>query len=160
MYYKYEKLFDAIKELASELNIEAEREGKIPSSEPIRDLIDSYIIKHEDICVYTFDKHINSKVFINGDWIGFTDNPGCLVNIIRNGRKKHVINIYISVYWDYLHNAIYIFSDYGRVTRPLIIINKMKSKITKKLLNNIQNKTYKWDHLISNMGDKSLIIEY
>ena len=130
------------------------------SSEPIRDLIKQNIIKLEDICIYTFDKLIHCKVFINGDWIGFSNNPRNLIKLIKKSRKNGIINIYTSIYWNHIQNYIYIFTDYGRVTRPLIMIHNMKSKITKNTIQKIKRNQLNWDDLISNINHNSLIIEY
>ena len=42
------------------------------SSEPIRYYIHKYIIEFKDFNIYDMNKNNFIKVFINGDWIGFT----------------------------------------------------------------------------------------
>ena len=42
------------------------------SSKPVRELINKYIIPFTDFNVYKMNKDDFIKVFINGEWIGFT----------------------------------------------------------------------------------------
>ena len=43
------------------------------------------------------------KVFINGDWIGYTKNPKCIVECFKEARSLGKINIHSSIYWE--HNT-------------------------------------------------------
>ena len=76
---------------------------------------------------------INCKVFVNGDIIGFTDDPINLVKNYKDARRKCIINIYNSIIWNIFTNDIFIYTDYGRVTRPLFIVNNNKLLINKVL---------------------------
>ena len=88
------------------------------NSEPVH--IWSYengVIKLEDFPIK--DALFNSKVFINGTWIGINYNPKEFINKFKSARGKAIINIYNSIHWNIIENIIYIYTDSGRLTRPL-----------------------------------------
>ena len=49
------------------------------NSEPIRRLINDDIIKLKDIDIYSFNKNNSVKIFMNGDLMGFSNNPAKIV---------------------------------------------------------------------------------
>ena len=118
------------------------------TSEPVRFIIDEFIIKFKDIDIFTFNK-TKTKVMINGDWIGFTEFPNDIVTLLKESRKKEVIEKHTSVYWDYLDNIIYIFTDGGRAIRPLMRVKEGKSIYDDKINNLLQSNKINWDNLIN-----------
>ena len=88
----------------------------------------------------------NCKVFVNGDLVGFHENPKVLLSSYKQARRNCIINMYNSINWNVLNNDICIFTDYGRATRPLYIVNNNKLKIDKNYLSNIDKNN--WDNLI------------
>ena len=60
-----------------------------------------------------------SKVFVNGNWIGILDNPIQTVNILKLFRRNGIIPMYTSISFSYESNIIYIYTDSGRLTRPI-----------------------------------------
>ena len=130
------------------------------TSSPVREYIDSYIIKFKDIDVLTYDK-TNIKVFVNGDWIGFTDEPMIIVKKIKSYRSFGQIHNHTSVYWNMQANYIYIYTDNGRPIRPLLLINKGTLLYNENIQNNLQINNYIWSDLISRSKHKErLCIEY
>ena len=89
------------------------------TSETSRYCIKEYITTFESVDVYTFNKVSQIKVFINGDWIGFTDQPKKLVDKFKESRTSGLINFQNSIYWDISNHHIQIYSDSGRPIRPL-----------------------------------------
>ena len=61
----------------------------------------------------------STKVFVNGNWIGVLDNPIYTVNMLKNFRRNGVIPVYTSISFSYESNIIYIYTDGGRLTRPI-----------------------------------------
>lgn len=47
-------------------------------------------------------------------------------------RRKGYISGYVSINSSYLHKAVYISSDGGRLCRPYIIVTKSRSLVTEK----------------------------
>ena len=89
-------------------------------SSPILYYMNEYIIEITEIDIYEFNKNLYTKLFINGDIIGYTSNPDLFVNDFKNHRKNNCIHYQSSIYWNINQSSIYIFTDKGRCTRPLI----------------------------------------
>ena len=83
----------------------------------------------------------NVKIFVNGSWIGITSNPNDLLSILLKNRRLGLIPIYTSISWSINENIIYIFTDSGRLTRPIFYVNnKIPSFIGKeKEIENSEN---------------------
>ena len=88
------------------------------STDPIYAFIDKYIISLNDTDLYTFDKYKNTKVFVNGNWVGYTTLGDKLTKDFKNARGNGHITHHTSIYWNILENTVYIYSDEGRCTRP------------------------------------------
>jgi DNA-directed RNA polymerase II subunit RPB2 len=63
-----------------------------------------------------------SKVFVNGCWIGGVDNPIECVEKIVLYRRNGLIPIYTSVTFKINENIVYIFTDGGRLCRPIFYV--------------------------------------
>jgi len=60
-----------------------------------------------------------TKIFVNGNWIGVIDNPIEIINTLKLFRRNGVIPVYTSICFSYEENVIYLYSDSGRLTRPI-----------------------------------------
>ena len=129
---------------------------KHSNTEYLQILINDYIIKQENIDLFTFNKSNYMKLFINGILIGYTNNFNEIIKIINKGKESKKINIYITFYINYKEKLFYIFSDEGRLIRPLINLNNLKNFKKKELKDIFQNKSLNW----FNFMDKYNIIEY
>ena len=87
-------------------------------------------------------------MFLNGSIIGYTEDEDETVDHIRELRLKGELDKEVSVTYDPIDNMIKIFSDEGRLTRPLFTLNNNKLNLEK-------GKKYKWNSLI-----KRGIIQY
>lgn len=68
-----------------------------------------------------------SKILINGTFIGvLNENIIDLINYLKELRRKLIISIYSSIYFDRNMNVLYINTDPGRLTRPLFIVKDNK----------------------------------
>jgi len=102
----------------------------------------------------TVDFLHNGKIFINGDWIGIHYKPEKLVANFKKARRSAQINIYTSINWDVLNNDIFVYTDAGRVTRPLYVVNNNKLTITKEIVQH-SNMSNLWNNLLfPNLIDK------
>lgn len=91
--------------------------------------------------------HIN--VVVNGDWIGIHKDPVFLINFLRQSRRKGLINIYTGIYWDYNINQIKIYTDAGRLLRPLFIVNNNNLVIKKDNVNNLKKLRNNFNYLLT-----------
>ena len=126
-------------------------------SEPVRKLLDKYIIKLKDINIFTFNKREYVKVFINGEYIGFSDKPDTIVKLFKMKRSEGIIHIHTSIYWNINENFIQIWSDEGRLIRPLLKVSGGELLYNNKINSKLKNKEYKYIDLISSIKEEPCI---
>jgi DNA-directed RNA polymerase II subunit RPB2 len=96
-----------------------------------------------------------TKIFVNGNWIGVIDNPIELVKKMRLYRRNGIISVHSSITFLYETNEIYIYTDAGRLIRPIYYIeNETVSYKRKEIIEMIQNQTIDWQSLISGTKKK------
>jgi DNA-directed RNA polymerase II subunit RPB2 len=96
-----------------------------------------------------------TKIFVNGSWVGTTINPVELVDRLKLLRRNGVIPIFMSISFDYTHNELNIYSDDGRLTRPIYYIDKgTPSFIRDTHIMNILNGSITWNQIISGFKEK------
>jgi DNA-directed RNA polymerase II subunit RPB2 len=98
-----------------------------------------------------------TKVFLNGKWIGVHEEPASLVEWIRLLRRNGLINIFTSISWKVKDNMIIILSDGGRCTRPLYIVTDNKIMITEKMIQELKENKIKWMDLVVGTKEKTKI---
>jgi DNA-directed RNA polymerase II subunit RPB2 len=106
-----------------------------------------------------------TKVFVNGNWIGVVENPIStskhkndigLVDLLKLYRRNGIIPVFTSISFDYEHNEINIFTDSGRLTRPVYYIdNNEKSYDRKNILEMIQEEKITWQQIVSGFKGKN-----
>jgi DNA-directed RNA polymerase II subunit RPB2 len=64
-----------------------------------------------------------TKVFVNGVWVGVHRDPGHLVKTVQHLRRSHLISHEVSLIRDIRDREFKIFTDAGRVCRPLFVID-------------------------------------
>lgn len=95
-----------------------------------------------------------TKVFVNGVWMGVHRDPANLVKTIRKLRRKDDISPEVSVVRDIREKELRLYTDAGRVCRPLFIVEEQQLMLQKKhikwLLNghNDEGSEFKWEHLV------------
>jgi DNA-directed RNA polymerase II subunit RPB2 len=98
----------------------------------------------------------SSKIFVNGNWIGVTDTPIELINLLKLYRRNGILPTYTSVSFDYKHNEVYIYTDAGRLTRPIYYIDENKFSFDRKEIKElIENGNITWEQIISGFMKKS-----
>jgi DNA-directed RNA polymerase II subunit RPB2 len=63
-----------------------------------------------------------AKIFVNGIWIGCVNDPDHVVEYMKKMRRIAVIPVYISISWSISENVIDIYTDAGRLCRPIFYI--------------------------------------
>ena len=104
----------------------------------------------------------STKVLVNGNWIGVVDNPIStdkndygLIELLKLYRRNGIIPTFTSVSFDYEHNEINIYTDAGRLTRPIYYIdNNEKSYNRKNLIELIENDKATWQEIVSGFKNK------
>lgn len=81
-----------------------------------------------------------TKVFVNGVWLGVHRDPFNLVNTIRTLRRREDISCEVSVVRDIREKELRIYTDAGRVLRPLFIVEDHKLKLKRAHLQYLHDK--------------------
>ena len=105
----------------------------------------------------TYDK---VKVFINGCWIGISEEPEELYKLLKDMKYKGIINIYTSIIFDYRLQEIKVCNDSGRITRPLLRVKDRNIIVTDNIINEIKSNNLSWDDLLTNCKINESVIEY
>ena len=98
-----------------------------------------------------------TKVFVNGKWIGNINKPIEVVSFMKQARRIAMIPIYTSIQWNVQKNELNIFTDSGRLCRPLFYINKETNKISYDkplILEKLKSNDFTWNELISGFYKK------
>jgi DNA-directed RNA polymerase II subunit RPB2 len=107
----------------------------------------------------------STKVLVNGNWIGVVDKPIMtstdskndmgLVELLKLYRRNGIIPTFTSISFDYEHNEINIYTDSGRLTRPVYYIeNNENSYDRKDVLEMIQEEKVSWEQIVSGFKKK------
>ena len=65
-----------------------------------------------------------TKIFVNGTWVGVHQDPKHLVSLVKSLRRKNVVSFEVSLVRDIRDREFKIFSDAGRVMRPLFVVEQ------------------------------------
>ena len=76
-------------------------------------------------CIIEYIAHA-TKVFVNGAWVGIVTKPVEVIDLLKKYRRIGLIPIYTSISWSIKEDIIYIYSDSGRLTRPVLYLNNNK----------------------------------
>jgi len=124
----------------SHVTIQCESASVYAAAEP-------FVIPHADLTAATI---LETKVFVNGAWIGNTLASQELFLHMKRCKAAATINIYTSIVFDYAANEIQLCTDAGRIVRPLY-------KLTDgKIPPYVQGK---WDDLLVD-GVQAAVMEY
>ncbi|KAK9450946.1 uncharacterized protein V1518DRAFT_412134 [Limtongia smithiae] len=99
--------------------------------DPIKKLV--FVLGAEDISTITgrvLHAPESYGIFLNGTMIGITCTPMRFVSRFRSLRRKGRVSAFISLNMNHHHKAVHIATDGGRICRPLIIVENMKSLVT------------------------------
>ena len=90
-------------------------------------ILNEFIINIDLVEHYNMYKY--KRVFIDGDWVGFTNDPFELRSKFIKFRRNGVINYQISIRLDYDTLETHIQTDSGRFIRPLLIVENYSIKL-------------------------------
>lgn len=97
-----------------------------------------------------------SKVFVNGQWIGIIDSPIEMVDELKLLRRNGILPTYASFTFDYEHNEVYIYTDMGRLSRPIYYIDDNKPSFDRKeIVEHLDKGTLSWEQIVSGFRKKS-----
>jgi len=99
------------------------------------------------------DISVSSKVFLNGNWIGVVVEPDKLIRRIRLQRQLALLPIYMSAHWNIQENAIFIYTDGGRLTRPIFYMDD-EIPSYERVRERLERGNFTWNDLITGFSQK------
>ena len=106
--------------IINHLTIMAQVSGTIKEEGIIQALVDHKVSLLTNISFIELND--SSKVFVNGRWIGIHKEPNILYKLLRLLKLNSFINCNTSISWDINNNHINIFTDAGRIIRPVFAL--------------------------------------
>jgi DNA-directed RNA polymerase beta subunit len=89
------------------------------------------------------------KVMLNGKWIGVCDDPHSFVNELKMMRRSCLLNMETSLTYDPIPKEIRIYTDAGRLIRPLLVVERGKLKLKYSQIKALEAKKMGWTDLIA-----------
>lgn len=117
---------------------------------PVRKMM--YVLGAEDVTsvsgteIYGNGAYI---IFINGTPAALTRQPKQFLLGFRKFRRMGRISEFISIFINHHHNGVHIATDEGRVCRPLVVVEKGKSKVTTRFLESLRKGNMNFDDALS-----------
>ncbi len=96
-----------------------------------------------------------SDVFLNGRFIGTTDDAQKFVEEIKESRRQGKISANVNVSYNKNLDEVHIENQGGRLRRPLIVVKNGSSVLKEEIKKKIEKQEITWDELL-----KQGIIEY
>ncbi|GBG89761.1 hypothetical protein CBR_g49614 [Chara braunii] len=93
-----------------------------------------------------------TKIFVNGCWVGIHRDPELLVRTLRQLRRQVDVPTEVGVVRDILLKELRLYTDYGRCSRPLFIVDKQQLLIKKTHVRALQQREmtdFGWNELVS-----------
>jgi len=118
--------------------------------EPVRRLV--FVLGAQDMSL------VNGKdlygegayvIFVNGTPMAFTRLPKQFLNGFRKLRRMGRVSEFVSIFINHHHNAVHIATDEGRICRPLIIVEKAKSRVTSRYLKTLRKGTMDFEDFLA-----------
>jgi DNA-directed RNA polymerase II subunit RPB2 len=96
-----------------------------------------------------------TKVIVNGSWIGVITNPQEILRVIKKHKRNGLIPIYNSVSWNIKKNELIVFTDSGRLCRPIFYVENNKASFNRtEILEKLNSSNFTWRNLISGFAKK------
>ncbi len=106
------------------------------------------VLKGMDVKEVSGENPNRGRVYLNGDFIGYHDDPVYLVKQIRSERRSGRISDEVNVRFDDNTNEVIVNCDRGRLRRPLLIVKEGKTVITREMLDRLKNNEYEIKDLV------------
>ena len=102
----------------------------------------------------------NTKIFVNGNWIGIHNDAKNLVQKMKILRRNACIHPYTSIIWNIKDMSLEINTDTGRCIRPLYIVKNNDLLLNRDIIEKIDRREINWNKLTQGIVEKRLINEY
>ena len=118
----------------------------------------AYMLGVEDISLVTGEELYLPGVHlvqVNGTLIGVTRRARYFVRTFRKLRRAGRTSEFVSIYINHHQRTIYLASDGGRICRPMIIVEKGRSRVTSRHIELLKAGKVTFDHFL-----RSGLVEY
>lgn len=88
------------------------------------------------------------RVYLNGDFVGYHDEPAYLTDRVREERRRGKISSDVNVRFDQSTKEVIINCDRGRIRRPLLVVKNGTAVINSEMLRKLQTGEYGVEDLI------------
>jgi DNA-directed RNA polymerase II subunit RPB2 len=104
---------------------------------PILEFLEEWSMENlEEISPQTIADPGTTKIFVNGSWVGVHRDPSTLESTLRSLRRQIDIDPEVSVVRDIKEKELRIYTDAGRVCRPLLIVEAINRSMRVHLSDN------------------------
>ena len=129
------------------------------NSASLYEYVEPSITKVDDVASPT-DLYDKVKVFVNGIWLGVTEDPVRLYAEMKDKKHRGIINIYTSIIFNYKTMEIRICNDGGRLTRPVLRVKDDRALLTSDIVRRVGDRELSWNDLLTNCRIPESVIEY
>ena len=96
-----------------------------------------------------------TKIIVNGSWIGSLSNPIETIGMFKMFRRNGLIPPYTSISFNYEANEIYIYTDAGRLTRPIYYIEDKKISYDRSnIIDLVNSSKFSWEQVVCGFIEK------
>ena len=104
-----------------------------------------------------------TKVIINGFLVGGVEQPIECIKTFRLHRRNALLPIYSSATFDFRLKTIFVYTDGGRLSRPIFYKDESTNKLSymsKKMLKRLQDDDFSWSELTTGFNKKRDQIQF
>jgi DNA-directed RNA polymerase II subunit RPB2 len=97
------------------------------------------------------------KVIVNGQWVGVIAEPREIEERMKTLRRVAVIPTFTSIYWNVKKNTLFIYTDAGRICRPVFYVDNKTHKPSynnESIIEKINKNDFTWEQLITGFAKK------
>jgi len=118
--------------------------GSITIAQPDQTEIIYDIIKSNPLFMHinnisVLDLLMNIKIFINGEWIGITNDGNKFYKELRDLKNNNIISKKVGIVYDIQKSEIKIYTDSGRLYRPILNVENNEVLLNNKIIDEIMN---------------------
>jgi DNA-directed RNA polymerase II subunit RPB2 len=98
-----------------------------------------------------------TRVMVNGLWAGSVSSPLEAIKMIKLFRRNALLPIHTSATFNIRQNTIYIYTDAGRLCRPIFYVDDQTGKLSfedKTIMKKLESGEFTWKDLISGFNEK------
>lgn len=98
-----------------------------------------------------------TKIFVNGTWIGVVNEPLVTLSVLKTMRRNGVLPVYTSISFDYKMNELHLYTDGGRLSRPIYYMHDSKPSFDKgEFISKLNDGTMTWNQIVSGIKEKKI----